>query len=505
MQIHSVINTIKFLKVKQIWYQLYYRVCSIYERFAKVKFAVRVGRIGKQLRLKPLVPKLKSYDCKAGIYNFLNYDKERGHKLKLWRYNYYYMDYLLQSDVDAEQGLSLLRNFEITKEALEPYPISLRAMNWVKFLSLNNISDICIDSSLYAQYERLLDRIEYHLLGNHLLENGFSLVWGGFYFEQNRLIDKGCEIVCDELEEQILSDGAHFELSPMYHMIMLERLLDIKNLLDNNNFGFKSRCKLEECVNIKLPLMLGWLRAIVYVDNRLPMFNDSAYGISSTVEHIFDYAERLGVKAKKVNLAECGYRKLKSNLFEATVDVAAIGPSYIPGHAHADSLNFELSRHGNPFICDVGTSTYENNEIRYRERSTMAHNTVVVNNINSSDVWGAFRVGNRATTTILKDDEFIVEAEHNGYRNFGVFHRRRFTISDSEFKIVDKVFGKTSKQNCAMLHFAPGIDVFNIPIEFRGATKVEYFDYQYPLGYNKYVESRGIKVFFSNKLETIIH
>ena len=33
-----------------------------------------------------------------------------------------------------------------------------------------------------------------------------------------------------ELPEQILADGGHFELSPMYHALVLEDLLDLVNI-----------------------------------------------------------------------------------------------------------------------------------------------------------------------------------------------------------------------------------------------------------------------------------
>ena len=34
-----------------------------------------------------------------------------------------------------------------------------------------------------------------------------------------------------QLKEQILEDGGHYELSPMYHNIILEDLIDLRNIL----------------------------------------------------------------------------------------------------------------------------------------------------------------------------------------------------------------------------------------------------------------------------------
>ena len=80
------------------------------------------------------------------------------------------------------------KNDNILKDGKEPYPISLRGINWIKFLSKHNISDQAIDTALYSEYLVLMDNLEYHLLGNHLLENGFSLYVGGCYFKDEKLI-----------------------------------------------------------------------------------------------------------------------------------------------------------------------------------------------------------------------------------------------------------------------------------------------------------------------------
>src|SRR5690606_33111259 len=128
--------------------------------------------------------------------------------------------------------------------------------------------------------------------------------------------------------------------------------------------------------------------------------------------------------SKKGNLKESGYRSFLSEHFECKVDVGNLGPSYQPGHGHADALSFVLNVEGIPFLVEEGTSTYENNEIRWRERSTQAHNTITVGDKDQSEVWHAFRVAKRAKVKILKDtlDELI--AEHNGYKKTGVIHKR---------------------------------------------------------------------------------
>ncbi|HEB62595.1 MAG TPA: heparinase, partial [Bacteroidetes bacterium] len=98
---------------------------------------------------------------------------------KLWTYNLNYFEYLNQENISKGEALDLIRdyiqNFDNIKDGLDPYPTSLRIMNWIKFIVSNNISDTKIDENLFAQVYILYHGLEYHLLGNHLLENAFAL------------------------------------------------------------------------------------------------------------------------------------------------------------------------------------------------------------------------------------------------------------------------------------------------------------------------------------------
>src|SRR5690606_7259867 len=112
------------------------------------------------------------------------------------------------------------------KLPLEPYPASLRIMNVIRFLQEGNVREPKIIQWIFAEAQFLASRLEYHLLGNHLLENGFALLMAGHFFHNERLIKKAGKLLTKELKEQVLEDGAHFELSPMYHQIILFRVLE---------------------------------------------------------------------------------------------------------------------------------------------------------------------------------------------------------------------------------------------------------------------------------------
>ena len=70
-------------------------------------------------------------------------------------------------------------------------------------------------------------------MGNHLFANAKALIFSGLFFDGEEAKSwylKGFNILKRELAEQILPDGGNFELSPMYHIIFLEDLLDLVNI-----------------------------------------------------------------------------------------------------------------------------------------------------------------------------------------------------------------------------------------------------------------------------------
>ncbi len=451
-------------------------------------------------------------DCYFGgkNFSFLNLDKKFENAIdwnyskygKLWTYNLTYFDYLSQKNKIDNIFLmeSFIDNIEGIKDGLEPFPISLRGMNWVKYLSFQNIKNQKIDNSLYAQYYILLDNLEYHLLGNHLLENGFSLLFGAYYFQDETLYKKAKEILKEELEEQLLEDGAHFELSPMYHQIMLFRVLDSINLVKNNNWKDN---ELEDFLIKKSELMLSWLKQITYKNGDIPLFNDSTNNIAPSSTQLFEYANRLKLMPRELGLSSSGYRKISKKAYECILDIGHIGADYIPGHAHADTFSFELRVEGKPFIVDMGLSTYETNERRILERSTASHNTVEVNKKNQSDVWGGFRVANRANIVFKEEDENFIIATHNGYKKDNIAHTRKWNFNINKINIEDML--NEESEAIARFHFHPLVSKEKILTNLIFNNKnFRIIIYKYSLGFNILTNAFVLEIPFIKDLKVTI-
>lgn len=349
----------------------------------------------------------------------------------------------------------------------EPYPTSLRIVNWIKWTLAGNTPDATTLHSLAVQARWLRKRLEFHLLGNHLWANAKALVFAGAFFtggEGARWLQRGTALVRRELAEQILTDGGHFERSPMYHAIVLEDLLDLIHLAGRypDQFDTVDVASWRDTAT----RMLQWLRVMTHPDGGIALFNDAALGIAPDYAALAAYALRLGVSVNDAPLkslealSDSGYVRMQVNETVLIADVGAIGPDYLPGHAHADTLSFELSLADKRVLVNGGTSTYENNAERLRQRGTAAHNTVVVDGVDSSEVWSAFRVGRRAHPRDVgwgeDADGLWLRASHDGYQHLpgSPIHRREWRLSVQALAVTDKVDGNCEHAE-ARFRFAP--------------------------------------------------
>jgi len=522
-KIKLILNTLKYLKIIQVNYRIYYFFRNkIFTKEASIKQT----HITKAIKWKNILYSNSTYSPNFNTFTYLNISHSFFDQInwnfsefgKLWTYNLNYFDFLNQKKLSGETGIKLILDYlndeNLLIDGKESYPISLRGINWIKFLANNSIKLNEIDHILLNHYYTLLKNLEYHLLGNHLLENAFSLLFGAYYFQDEKLYFKSRDLLVSELNEQVLKDGAHFELSPMYHQIILSRLLDCVQLIKLNKFWKKD--DLLSFLEAKAGLMNSWLKNITYKNGNIPMVNDSTFNIAPNSKKIFNYVKHLGLNSKDIPLSDSGYRKINSNNYELLIDVGNVGPDYQPGHAHSDTFNFEFIKQGKPIIVDVGTSTYEKNAIRQSERATHSHNTVKIGSKDQTQVWGGFRVAKRAKITHLIEKSNLIEASHDGYMSDGYKHTRSFIWGEKYLILKDKINRSTINNAKAYfhLHFSvskPLVDGNNVilessgvSIEFERASSICIEEYQLSIGFNKTNLAYKIVVLFDQTLKTKI-
>ena len=319
-QVKRLYHTLKHLKFTQVYHQIKYRlvkprrVATSWEgSFAQVDL---VGFPEKQTSL--------SLSNDVWSFSFLNLEKSFSELSldwsfadygMLWTYNLNYFDWLHQPGMSKEQGLETLRQFYATPAEknpiiLHPYPTSLRIINTAKFISKWDIKEDWLYNDLVSDLKFINGRLEYHLLANHLLENAFALYIAGLITDQKEITHKGKKLLIRELKEQILNDGMHYERSPMYHVIILERLLDALNFAKATDDDLEAT--LESYAVTMTGLAMNWEDL-----DRIPMMQDSAYDIALTVHEVLNYSKSLlgeDYPSRSNDLKHSGYRKLNMGI-----------------------------------------------------------------------------------------------------------------------------------------------------------------------------------------------
>ena len=404
----------------------------------------------------------------------------------LWRYNLHYFDDLNSKNAAQRKKAHVLLINRWTDEnppgkgvGWDAYPLSLRIVNWVKWALKGNRFSFKQSSSLYVQSGWLYHKLEYHLLGNHLLANAKALIFAGLFFQgklSGTWLDKGLKVFNDQIKEQILKDGGHFERSPMYHAIILEDVLDLIRISSVYPSKISSNCR-EEWLKTAYK-MLAALEAMCHPDGQIGFFNDAAMGVALELSCLKSYACSLNIPLPPLNenkksgwqwLFDTGYASIRKGPFFLMVDAAPLGPDYLPAHGHADTLSFEMSLGKQRVFVNTGTSCYGTAPERILQRKTKAHNTLTVDGKDSSCVWSGFRVAQRAKVSGVRlaghnAESIIIKASHNGFtrlKEVGL-HHRQWVVSDKAVEVNDHIEGYGQHKICIYFHLHPKINPMEI-------------------------------------------
>lgn len=474
-------HTAKVLRPEQIFYRVYYR-------FAKIK-PYNATPVSKNPSFDLANPPRWSSSriTEDGQFAFMgNKAAIEWHSEelpKIWQYNLHYLDHLAaRQKHHSSLSETELVNSWITANppfdgcGWEPYTLSLRIVNLVKWLQMQPHLDPHWLESLAVQAHALSQRIEYHILANHLFVNGKALVFAGSFLqtvEAENWLTTGLKILNREVKEQFLTDGAHFELSPMYHASLLWDMCDLLNLALNAKIS-ALKSHIPEWRRV-IEQGIIWLRSMQHPDGEIPFFNDCAFGIAPTLRDIESYAALLDCQpmadvphASSIGAichTESGFAHIAfGEGSKAILNFAQVAPAYQPGHTHADTLSFELSVFGRRVFVNSGTSQYGEDSERHRQRSTAAHNTVEIDGENSSEVWAGFRVARRArvslTTFESSADAVRLVCSHDGYQRLKGknLHTREWNASRNTLQINDCVTGAFDK-SIVRLHVHPEASV----------------------------------------------
>ena len=399
---------------------------------------------------------------------------------RLWQYNLHYFDYALDAGRSPDWIRGTMENWVKRNPpgksvGWEPYPVSLRIVNWIKFDlrpgHLGQLPPSC-RRSLWQQLWWLERNLEHEIQANHLLKNAKALFFGGAYFSGNaadRWLRTGRKLFLQQVEEQIRPDGGHYERSAMYHAIVLQDMLDVLGL-SASSIGLMSANDIAALVR-HAGNALSYLEDLTFPAGRLPMFNDSVAGIAPETAALRSYARAMlplpappiPSDTALIDKPDTGFFGYRHDAEMLLIDGGAPSPSYQPGHSHCGLLGFELVVAGRPVIVDSGVYDYEATPLRHLLRSTAAHNTVRIDRCEQSEIWGAFRMGRRAhagQVSLSADlpDRFRFAGSHDGYHNRAgrPVHRRTMECRIGHtWQVTDDIIGRGSHLLESFLHFHP--------------------------------------------------
>jgi hypothetical protein len=286
-----------------------------------------------------------------------------------------------------------------------PYVVSQRIGNWVAAVSVDpQVASAGLAESMLVQARYLARNVEDDVLGNHVIANARALALAGRALRDGALLARGLALLRRELPEQILTDGGHYERSPLYHALVLRDLLELRVAAELDS--------LDEPIE----RMRRFAAALQRPDGLPAPFNDA----------LLELAPELELPAPEPGTTvfeETGYTVVRDAGTWLAFDAGPPSPRFLPAHAHGDALSFQLWQDGRPVVLDPGTSTYDAGPVRDDERSTHAHATATVGGKEQFEVWGAFRSGPLPTVRLL--GPLAGEVSYGG-----VVHRRSIELGD---------------------------------------------------------------------------
>ncbi|MFN2532433.1 MAG: alginate lyase family protein [Pyrinomonadaceae bacterium] len=397
--------------------------------------------------------------------------------------------------------------------------VALRAMNVLAALDLFRDAQ-ALDEDTLMRILAMLDQHGAHIsrnlefsylrTSNHYLSDVVGLLWLGILLPElaaaKRWRDWALREMLNEMDRQVLSDGADFEASTGYHRFVLELFLYSFILCRRNGIV------IDQEYWERLRSMLRYIKAYMRPDGRAPLIGDTDSGrvvplacrIADDHSHLLSIGavlfEDAGLKPVHDDVPEevlwlfghagvdtlnslqahendgseafpeAGTYILHSRDLYCLFNTNGAGINGRGSHAHNDALSIEISACNRSFIVDPGTFVYTANlKDRHQFRSTAYHSTIMLDRTdqNRTDENAPFEIGNDAHPRVhlweSSSEVDKVVAEHHGYRRLGIpaDHRRSVTFfkADRWWLIEDEISSRAQHQIDARFHFAPGLSL----------------------------------------------
>ena len=263
------------------------------------------------------------------------------------------------------------------------------------------------------------------------------------------------------LHEDLLDDGMYYTRSPSEHFFTLCSLIDIRNFLGT------SKKKIPQNLNDKIEDMISVLKYFRIADGQLAIFNDHVYIQSQKIDNVIKKGRD---KTNKIPhfLNEAGYHRVAKNKLVFLMDCGQ--PNNF--NTYAGTLSFEFSHQKNKIVVNCGSPFINNKKWHEAMRSTAAHSTLNLDEVNSSDIFfnrlNKTRKANVWSEKHEESNNIWINSAHSGYKDlFGIIHNRKIHIDPVKLIIrgqdylvrPKKNYTSTAKKFFILFHIHPEIEL----------------------------------------------
>ncbi|MBB27906.1 MAG: hypothetical protein CME25_03275 [Gemmatimonadetes bacterium] len=284
--------------------------------------------------------------------------------------------------------------------------------------------------------------------------------------------EEGYRRLLDDMDIQVMGDGASYELTPGYQMSIA------KWFLESFRVAQKFEYDVDPVFEAGIRSMYRWSTAIARPDFTRPSVSDagsldSSDGLTEPGRVLNDdEAVWVGTRGKEgerpsydsIALEDSGYFVMRSGWGKDDRYLLFEGGPYGRWHQHEDKLGLEVYAYGTPFIVDPGITSYYTNPWTSFYTTTQAHNTVMVDGCaqargrnQSIDQW----VQSARPNTVWRSDErsdAAVATYDSPYAGLEeeVSHRRSVLfVKPDYFVLFDELQGQSRHTYEALFHFMP--------------------------------------------------
>ncbi len=293
------------------------------------------------------------------------------------------------------------------------------------------------DESFQKTFAKSINKQAIHLINhfnkdNQEIDRIFipkAIIISSLCFENLRnKLDIGINLLEKTIQKELLDDGMHFSRSPTTHFFFLRSLIDIKNHLG------LSELPIPQLLNEKISKMGSVLKFLKINNDELVIFNEFNY---VSPEQLSEVLKRSNIKMRiPKNLEDACFRRVSENRLTFIMDC---GKPLIK-NTHAGALSFEFSYFGEKLVVNSGSPYVDDKKWIEAMRSTAAHSTANVDDINSSDIFSykdnTTRIANVWSEELVDKNYYWINSAHSGYKQlFGIVHNRKIHI-DTEKLII---------------------------------------------------------------------